>query len=309
MNVPRQILQLLAVLAVAPMAFAVTVNETNRTVQSTNLLVTWSGTDQEAIVSVQWSADGDPQAATNIASSWNVGACPIAFAPEYWGNSWESGAPQAGEGVLVGIGTTTPAGEVPWSAAFGKHGAELSSQSSDCSIFDAAAAPVTTRYRFYDHGPRRNVIRLDRTFSFEDGSFEGPIRPYMPRLSLSRGFVQVLYPSNAGALASVNVFSCPFGCVAPDWQASRGWYAIENPGTGQGVIFQRAANGYSSELWIDYDGNSFTNATSFRLQVPPGGFVGRVIEREVICFYDSSIWSAGDRAALELPAGCSVDAE
>ncbi|MHB0969036.1 MAG: hypothetical protein ACYC7A_14190 [Thermoanaerobaculia bacterium] len=237
------------------------------------------------------------------------GSCPIALAPEYWGNSWEAGAPQAGEAVLVGIGTTTPVGEAPWSAAFGKHGAEVNSQSSACSNFNAAAVTVTTRYRFYDHGPRRNVIRLDRTFSFDDEPFDTPIRPYMPRLSLSRGFVQVLYPSNAGGLASVSVYTCPFGCSVSDWQASRGWYAIENPGTGEGVILRRADNGYSTGLWLDYDGNSSTNATSFRLLVPQEGFAGRVIEREVLCFYDSSVWSAEDRATLRLPAGCSIDAD
>lgn len=303
----RQIFLLLAVLALAPVSFAVTVDTTTRTVQSTNLLVTWSGTDQEAIVSVKWSADGNPQAAPNIASSSHVGTCPGAFAPEYWGNSWEAGAPQAGEEVFVGIGTTTPAGEAPWSAAYGKHGAAVASQSNDCGAINAAAIPVTTRYRFYDHGPRRNVIRLDRTFSFGDDSYEGTIRPYIPRLSLSRGFTRVLYPSTTGALATMSVFACPFGCVAPAWDAGRGWYAVENPTSGQGVILRRADNGYSSSLWIDYDGNSSTNATSFRLLAPPEGFRGRVSEKEVLCFYDGSIWSAADRAALELPAGCSSD--
>jgi hypothetical protein len=303
----RQICQLLAVLAIAPLSFAVTVDTASRTVQSTNLLLTWSATDQEAIVGVQWDADGNPQAAPNLTSSSGVGACAGGFAPEYWGSSWEAGAPQSGEAVLVGIGTVTPAGETPWTAAFGRHGAEVSSQSSSCGILNAVAVPVSTRYRFYDHGPRRNVIRLDRTFSFDAESFDAPMRPYMPRLALSRGFMQVLYPTTNDTLASVSVFSCPFGCAAQNFEASRGWYAIENPATGEGVILQRADNGHAAGLWIDYDGNSFTNATSFRLSAPEGGFTGEVREREVICFFDSAIWSADDRAALVLPAGCSID--
>ncbi len=299
---------LVALLAIAPLSSAVSIDETSRTVHSTNLLITWSGADQEAIVGVRWDAGGVPGPAPNLTSSSDVGRCSGSLAPEYWGNSWEAGAPQAGEEVLVGVGTTTPTGDVPWAAAFGQHGAEVSSQSSDCNVnLNAAEVPVRTRYRFYDHGPRRNVIRLDRTFSFEDGPFNETIRPYMPRVSLAQGFLQVLYPSTADTLASLSVFECPVGCTVSNWDPSRGWYAIENPATGQGLILQRAENGHSARLWVDWDGASFTNATSFQLVAPQEGFAGEVIEREVICFYDSTIWSADRRQALALPAGCSID--
>jgi hypothetical protein len=171
--------------------------------------------------------------------------------------------------------------------------------------------PVATRHRFYDNRPRGDVIRVDRTFDFEEKSLASAFRPYIPRLSRSAGraFDRVNYPTTGGTLASVSVDVCPFGCTRADWNKAEGWFAIHSPSTGKGVIVKRAPNGVTPDLFLDWDGSSFTNATSFLLQPPAGGFTDEVVERMVFCFYDSSTWSAADQQAMKLPGGCSVDSD
>lgn len=312
-RIPRWVIAAVLLLTFAEAGvLAVTVIETTRTVQSKNFLIRWSGADQEAIVSLQWDASGSPAGSPNLTASSNVGSCPAPFAPEYFGNSWTGGAPQNGEDVLVGLRTVTPAGETAWAAAFGEKGSAIHSQSSECfPPYDAAEVPVTTRYRFYDNRPRGDVIRLDRTFDFQAQPLASAFRPYIPRLSRSAGlgFDRVNYPNTAGSLTSVSVDLCPFGCIRPDFNGLAGWYAIHSPTTGKGVIVRRAANGMVPRLWMDWDGSSFTNASSFLLPPPPGGFTESFSEKMVLCFYNSSTWSAAEQQALKLPAGCSVDAD
>ena len=308
---PRSLVAAATLLTLVPAGIlAVTVTESTRTVQSKNLVVRWSGADQEVIVSVQWDADGSPAGTPNLAaSSSNLGPCPAPFAPEYWGNSWEAGAPQNGEAVLVGLRTVTPEGETAWAPAFGRKGSEVHSQSSECfPPYDAAEVPVTTRHRFYDNKPRGDVIRIDRTFDFEEAPLSSEFRPYIPRLSRALGFDRVNYPNTSGTLTSVSVELCPFGCTRPDWNAAEGWFAIHSPTLGQGVIVKRAPNGIAPRIWMDWDGASFSNATSFQLQPPAEGFTQEVTERMVLCFYGST-WTAADQQALKLPAGCSIDAD
>jgi hypothetical protein len=173
--------------------------------------------------------------------------------------------------------------------------------------FTAAQVPVRTRYRFFDHGPRANVIRVDRTFEFEEEPFGSAFRPYMSRLSPVSSFSEVRYPTAGGTLATVTVFLCPFGCIQSDWNPAKGWFAIHSPSTGAGVIVRRAANAIAPELWVDFDGASSTNSSSFFLQPPSGGFTEDVTERMVLCFYDATIWPLAKQQALKLPAGCGVD--
>jgi hypothetical protein len=212
----------------------------------------------------------------------------------------------------VGLGTITPPEEIAWAPAFGRHGVGIHSQATDCfPPFVAAQVPVRTRYRFFDHGPRANVIRLDREFNLEDQPLSSAFRPYIPRLSQSfgLGFDEVKYPTTGGVLATVSVDLCPFGCTQSDWEPTQGWFAIHSPTTGQGVIVKRAPNGIMPQLRIDGDGASSTNASSFLLLPPTEGFTVEVAERMVLCFYDSTIWTTADQQALKLPAGCSVTPE
>jgi hypothetical protein len=310
-RVPRSVIAAVFVLVlVQGGVLAMTVIESTRTVQSKNFLIRWSGADQEAIVSLQWDANGSPAGTPNLTASSNVGFCPAPFAPEYWGNSWTGGAPQNGEPVVVGMNTVTPEGGTAWEAAFGEKGSKIESQSSECfPPYDAAEVPVTTRYRFYDNKPRGDVIRLDRTFAFDEQPLSTRLRPYMPRLSRSAGlgFDQVKYPNNAGSLTTVNVDLCPFGCTRPDFDGAANWFAIHSPTTGKGVIVRRAADDFVPQLWMDWDGSSFTNGSSFMLPAPSGGFTERFTEKMVLCFYNSATWTAAQQQALTLPGGCSVD--
>ncbi len=142
----------------------------------------------------------------------------------------------------------------------------------------------------------------------------------MPRLSLSEGFTEVLYPDTSGALATLNVYDCDLGCtgpiVVPDatslnppWNATQGWFAIHNPSTLQGVVVKRnpsvdpQGNPIVAQLWVDNDEDSDTgtNVSSFLLMSPTAGFTGGMVtEVETLCFYNSSIWTP----SLTPPAGC-----
>jgi hypothetical protein len=72
---------------------------------------------------------------------------------------------------------------------------------------------------------------------------------------------------------------------------------------------RRAPNEIAPQLWVDWDAESFTNASSFRLLPPDGGFTDEVTERMILCFYDSTIWPAADQQALKLTAACGVDGD
>jgi hypothetical protein len=166
--------------------------------------------------------------------------------------------------------------------------------------------PVRSLYRFFDLGPTANVIRVDREFHFEKQSLASAFRPYMPRLSLSLGFDEVKYPTTGGTPATVNVVTCPDGCIQSNWDPARGWFAIHNPTSGTGVIVRRGQNGITPQLWVDYDGASSTNASSFLLLPPAGGFTQEVTETMALCFYNSTIWPAASQQSLTLPAGCEA---
>jgi hypothetical protein len=44
---------------------------------------------------------------------------------------------------------------------------------------------------------------------------------------------------------------------------------------------RRAPNEIAPQLWVDWDAESFTNASSFRLLPPDGGFTDEVTERMI----------------------------
>jgi hypothetical protein len=57
----------------------------------------------------------------------------------------------------------------------------------------------------------------------------------------------------------------------------------------------------AAQLWIDNDLGSYTNASSFLLMSPAGGFNGGLVtEVETLCFYNSTLWTP----SLIPPAAC-----
>ncbi|MEI8334232.1 MAG: hypothetical protein WCH74_10325 [Chloroflexota bacterium] len=66
------------------------------------------------------------------------------------------------------------------------------------------------------------------------------------------------------------------------------------------MIVRHMPRPYRIGLWIDADGYSQTTASSVAFLQPKEGFRGSVMERETLCFYDSTTWTP----SLATPAGC-----
>ena len=297
----------------------VVINSNSRTVTTSNFVVAWNtGNDTEAITSFIWGGG------QNLTSTEYVGTCDPNYpgAVEYFGNSYAPPDPESGGLVLVGGGTTTPPGTTAWSGQIlpsGTAQVTINSSSTGCPP-SSAGINVETIYSFADpDDPSTNSFGVQRSFDFTTKTFNYDFRPYMPRLSLSEGFTEVLYPTPSGTLATENVYNCPIGCTGPasppnagslnpSWDATQGWFAIHNPTTLEGVVVKRnpstdpQGNPITAQLWVDNDAGSGTNVSSFLLLGPTGGFTGGLVtEVETFCFYNSTIWTP----SLTPPAACS----
>lgn len=295
----------------------VTINPTDRTVTTSNFSVTWNtGVDTEAITSLSWMGG------SNLTGSYAVNACGNSYTDvEYFGNSEAPPDPESGGKVLVGGGTITPEGTVPWSAQIVPAGTAqitINSNSTNCPP-SSAGIDVQTTYRFFDsRDPAVTWFGVQRVFNFTGTAFAYDFRPYIARLGLNSGYTEVLYPDTGGALEVMDVSNCPFGCtgsvsapgagpLSPPWASEQGWFAVHNPSTQQGVVIKRRpssdpqGDAIAAQLWIDYDDDSDTNASSFLLMNPPAGFNGGLVtEVETLCFYNSAIWVP----SLVPPTGC-----
>jgi hypothetical protein len=216
-------------------------------VTTSNFFVAWNtGSDVEAIISLNW------RGGQNLANSLALDTCYPAIPGdvEYFGNSLTPPDPHSGGLVLVGGGTTIPPGKTAWSGQILSSGTAqvaINSSSTGCPP-SSAGINVETTYSFFNPDDRNTTwFDVQRAFDFTATTFDHDFRPYMPRLSLSVGYTEVLYPTTSGTLANVNVNDCQFGCtgpiVVPDaaplnppWDATQGWFAIHNPGTLQGVV-------------------------------------------------------------------------
>ena len=313
------ILLMTKVVVIASDSRLVTIDPNNKTVTTSNFSVAWSTTnDVEAIISIEW------RGGQNLTGTEAIGTCDPG-APgsvEYFGNSYAPPDPYRGGRVLVGGGTTTPPGTTAWSGQILSSGTAqvtINSSSTDCPP-SSAGINVETTYSFVNpDDPNTTWFGLQRSFDFTAAAFAHDFRPYMPRLSLNAGYTEVLYPTPGGTLATLSVYDCPYGCTGPTvvggavrlkppWDSSQGWFAIHNPGTLQGVVVKRdpstdpQGNPITPQLWVDNDGGSNTNVSSFLLISPTGGFTGGLVaEVETLCFYDSSIWTP----SLTPPAACT----
>lgn len=320
LNPPVLFLAVLTLVTVfAGVGMAQTINPTTRTVITTNFSVTWStSNDTEAITNITWLGG------SNLTNDQGIGTCwPAApGSVEYFGNSYAPPDPWAGGLVLVGGGTTTPPGTTAWTGQILSSGAvqvSINSASTGCPP-SSAGINVATTYSFLDpENASTDSFGVQRAFDFTTTTFAHDFRPYMARLSLSEDYTEVLYPDTSGALATVDVYSCGYGCtgpvvipdatlLSPPWDATQNWFAIHNPNTLQGAVVSRApstdpqGNPIVAQLWVDNDGGSNTNVSSFLLISPTAGFTGgSVTEVETLCFYNSSIWTP----SLTPPAPCN----
>jgi hypothetical protein len=165
-----------------------------------------------------------------------------------------------------------------------------------------------------------NWFGVQRVFDFTAAAFAHDFRPYIARLNLGLGYTEVRYPAPGRELVVMNASNCPGGCtgpasapgaapLSPAWDASQGWFAVHNPSTRQGVIVRRVPSAdpqekpIAAQLWIDVDAGGNSNASSFLLLSPAAGFTGGLVtEAEVLCFYNSAIWTP----SLAPPLGCNT---
>jgi len=292
-----------------------------RTVATGDFLLTWNtGTDTEAITSLSWLGNPNVTATYELNTCGNIGEGNNV---QYFGNGWGPPDPESGGFVLVGGGTITPPGTIPWLGQVlpsGTAEVTINSNSTNCPP-TSQGINVQTTYRFFhpaDTGV--NWFEVQRVFDFTETTFAHDLRPYIPRLSINSGYGEVLYPATTGALVGISSLQCIGGCTGPvsapgaaqlnpPWDSSRGWFAIHNPTTQQGVVVKRVQSAdpqgglIAAQLWVDNDANNsyYTNASSVLLLNPTQGFTGGVVsETETFCFYNSAIWNP----SMIPPVGC-----
>jgi hypothetical protein len=265
-------------------AYAAVIDSTERTVTTETLSVDWHDTNPEEIVDIRWMSSPN---LTNISAT----SCGDL---EYFGNSWVNQDEQTPSFVfksIVGWGTTGT-----WQNP-GDSKILLNSISEGC--YGSAEVPVKTKYHLFNQGPAANKINVHRSFEFGSTPFPYNFRPYIPRLFPRDEFTTVFYPDASGTNLIADLSdNCEFGCMITDWDGS--WFAIHDPSTGRGLIVKREPSTTSAALWVDQDAGSFTNSSSVLLLQPSGGFTGKVIEVEFLCFYDNSTWTP----SIDLPPGC-----
>jgi hypothetical protein len=317
-NYTTHILSALAIFIAGLASAQTTIDSTTRTVTTSNFQVVWNtGTDTEAITTLNWKGG------SNLTGTLGLDTCggSLPGSVPYFGNSYAPPDPQVGGLALVGGGTITPTGTVPWLGQIltsGTAQVTVNSNSTNCPP-SSAGINVQTTYRFFDPGHAGvNWFGLQRVFDFTQTAFPHDFRPYIPRL-LSPGYTEVLYPAPGGVLVVADVYSCGTGCTGPQaapgaaplspvWDSTQGWFAIHNPTTLQGVVVKRIPSAdpqgseIAAQLWIDYDaGPPGTNPSSFLLLSPAAGFTGGLVtEVETFCFYNSTIWTP----SLIPPTGC-----
>jgi hypothetical protein len=331
---PHKLTHFLALIAIlaAPAAWAqpaavpnLSIDPTTRTVTTSNFAVTWNtGADTEAITALNWMGGSNMTMTYELDTCGNAG--PDGGNVQYFGNGWAPPDPQSGGLVLVGGGTVTPPGTVAWSGQIVPSVAAqvtVNSNSTNCPP-SSAGIDVQTTYRFFDpDNSGVNWFGVQRVFDFTAAAFAHDLRPYIARLNMDAGYTEVLYPSPGRELVVMNASNCPYGCtgpvsapgaapLSPPWDSTQGWFAIHNSKTLQGVVVKRVPSAdpqggaIAAQLWIDDDGPSggyYTNASSFLLLGPAAGFTGGLVtEAEVLCFYNSAIWTP----SLVPPLGCST---
>ncbi len=275
---------------------SMTIDDTNRTVTTSNIFVDWSNlniNDPEEINILKWNSTGlttnDPNLTMRYPSSVGCNGGDV----EYFGNSWAPPDPQSGGKVLVGAGT-----KGNWIGS--NNEVKITSNSTDCS--NSAEITVNTTYKFLSS----NTFKVIRNFEFTT-PFTLNFRPYIPRLFPHEAFSQTLHPDFASTnLVTEENNNCELGCNITNWNgnnATINWFAVHDPVKGQGIIVRRIPSTFPVTLWVDQDGASSTAASSVLALQPNGGFTGMVTEEESFCFYDKTIWTP----SLTLPSECTPD--
>lgn len=274
-------------LLMSGVAVAATIDPVNRSVTTDALSVDWDEDNPEEIVALHWNGSG------NLTNTSTSPGCPDDL--EFFGNSWVSQDEGTDDFVfvsLVGWGTTGT-----WKGQ-GSDGVKVDSSSSGCP--GSAGVKVQTRYQFTNSGAGANKFAVTRKVFFGGNQLLYDFRPYIPRLYPRTTYSQVLHPNTAATILSTeDSMLCDFGCQVADWDGS--WFAIHDPTSGSGLIVKRPAGSPPAALWVDQDTASNTSSSAVLLLKPSKGFTGMVEEKELLCFYNSTLWVP----SLTLPSWCN----
>jgi hypothetical protein len=270
----------------------ITVDSAARTLRTSRFFLDFSnhvGNDPEELDTISWLGSGNYTSAVAPSDLCSSGE------DQYFGNSWTETDPENGGSVLVGSGSTGS-----WQAD--SVSLLIHSMSTGCP--HSSAIPVETRYRFRD-GLGADTIEVDRKFAFGNTPLQVAFRPFVPRIVLNLDLV--LHPNADGTeLRTESVYDG--SRQTSDFDGS--WFAFtttSGPSAGQGVIVLRKTTPIATDLVIDTDGLTWTNASAALLLPPSDGFTGDVTEQELLCFFTPETWTPAQQAALTLPAGCTLD--
>jgi hypothetical protein len=188
-----------------------------------------------------------------------------------------------------------------WSGSGASKGKTAVKSLTACGV--SLDASTTSRYTLSAKSGLVNALEVARTFSFVASASAGDMRAYVARVPL-QNYPTVVYLDGSGTLQTVSASGCGFNCVITDWNGK--WMA-EDSGTGQGIaIFRKPNAAFPAEITVDWDDDSYSNASAITLIQPAGGWSGLTVhETEYLCFYDATSWTAAQRAAGVPPAGCS----
>ncbi len=273
-------------LIAGPVLGAPGVDPATRTATVGPFVVRWSLSDPEAITYLSWNGS------VNLTNSWVHPECERGGLHEYFGNSWG------------GLGDGTFRAPVGWGSlggwtAHGSAGVDITSATSTC--YGTSGIAVSTSYGFFGATPALGRIQVERRFEFGSTPFASDFRPYIPRLYPLDRYTDVVFPhANGVTLMTWPARDCGLGCRVIDWNGT--WFAIHDPGSRRGMIVRHEQSSIPAALWIDEDGGSFSTASAVVLLQSGAGFTGTVVDRQVLCFYDATIWIPSHT----LPAGCAV---
>lgn len=258
----------------------------SRTIASSQLSLTFDGTDPERVTHLTWA----PSGSTNYVAEGG-GSCTGSSDPqEYFGQAYGD----AGDFVIRGqSGSWTSTGSTATISSVGN---------PSCG---GTTTTVSTGYVIEDTSAYQNEVQVTRTFHFgTTAATTGSLRAYVPRLPISV-YSSVLYPSStSGSVTSTGTSAD--GTIVSDWDAKKGWFADDN-GAGTGMLVLRdPGDALVGSLVVDNDMNSASNNSDIVVAQPAGGWVGDQTETEYLCFYSPSTWSSDDRNAGALPAGCGA---
>ena len=252
-----------------------------------------SGDDNDRVDSIAWMTSGGTSTG-NLASNGGPLQCgdPLEFFGQAYGEASNS------QPFLVIAGDTSN-----WS---GKPGNMLAGKTKVNVTKICTNAPVggtSTSYMLTKSASRINQLSVTRTFSFKTVNTAGNLRAYVPRLP-EGAYGAVLWPNAAGVIQSGNAGGCSGGCEVTDWNGK--WFADINA-AGQGlIVIRNPAKGLPAVMVFDNDSFSNSNNSAVALVQPAGGWLGKIVEKQNLCFFDAVSWPASRQAAGKLPVGCTA---